>query len=264
MARARNIKPGFFKNADLVELTMETRLLFIGLWTLADRAGRLEDRPKQIKMELFPADAVDVNACLDDLQRWGFVQRYEGTGKRLIQITNFAKHQNPHRDEKASALPAPDANTVQAPCDAGADTVPIGLIADSLIPDSGSLSADNAPDGAAPADADGPSAPTMAGAVCITLKAKGVPDVNPSHPDLLSLLAAGADIGSFAAAAEKAVKAGKGKFAYVLGVVRGQAADAQRMAANARASPPASKQSTLEARNAATAARILENLHAAE
>ena len=55
MARARNIKPAFFKNETLVELPVETRLLFIGLWTLADREGRLEDRPKRIKMEIYPA-----------------------------------------------------------------------------------------------------------------------------------------------------------------------------------------------------------------
>jgi len=154
LARARNIKPGFFKNADLVELTIEARLLFIGLWTLADRAGRLEDRPKQIKMELFPADAVDVDACLDGLQRWGFVARYEIDGKRLIQVVNFDKHQNPHRDEKVSVLPAQDgsfdvarckhgASTVRAPDDNGCDTVAIGLIPDSLIPESLSTDSGN-------------------------------------------------------------------------------------------------------------------------
>jgi hypothetical protein len=123
MARARNIKPGFFKNADLVELSVEARLLFIGLWTLADRAGRLEDRPKQIKMELFPADSVDVDACLDGLQKWGFVTRYEVAGKRLIQVVNFEKHQHPHRDEKVSVLPGPDATTDEAQCKHGASTV---------------------------------------------------------------------------------------------------------------------------------------------
>ncbi len=64
MARARNIKPGFFRNAELVELPFEARLLFIGLWTIADREGRLEDRPKQIKMEVFPADNVDCNQLI--------------------------------------------------------------------------------------------------------------------------------------------------------------------------------------------------------
>ena len=32
MARARNIKPSFFLNEDIVELPCEARLLFIGLW----------------------------------------------------------------------------------------------------------------------------------------------------------------------------------------------------------------------------------------
>lgn len=78
----------------------------------------------------------------------------------------------------------------------------------------------------------------MAGAVCITLRAKGIPLVNPSHPDLLELLNGGVEIGSFVSAAEKALKAGKGNFAYVLGIVKSQAAESQRIAANARASPP--------------------------
>lgn len=249
MARARNIKPGFFKNADLVELTMEARLLFIGLWTMADRAGRLEDRPKQIKIEVFPADAVDIDACLDDLQRMGFVKRYEVAGRRLLQVVNFKKHQSPHKDEKPSELPEPDASaetsekehgasTVQAPCPTSVGTVVTALNEDCLIPDSRTLSADDAADAAPTAEPEPVTTiPTMAGAVCITLKAKLIPDVNPSHPELLALLKAGVDIGTFAAAAESAVQRGKGKFAYVLAMVKGQAADSQRMAANARASP---------------------------
>lgn len=148
MARARNIKPGFFRNADLVELSFETRLLFIGLWTLADREGRLEDRPKQIKMELFPADSVDCDKLLDEIAATGMLDRYEVDGKRYLQVVNFSKHQNPHRDEKASTIPnqqglieeqdKPDANTVQAPCNHDANTVAIGLNPESLLlnPDS--------------------------------------------------------------------------------------------------------------------------------
>lgn len=105
MARARNIKPAFFKNADLVETSFETRLLFAGLWTLADREGRLLDRPKQIKMELFPADNVDVDACLNSLFEFGFIDRYIADGKRVIQIINFSKNQIPHGKEADSQLP---------------------------------------------------------------------------------------------------------------------------------------------------------------
>jgi hypothetical protein len=152
MARARNIKPGFFRNADLVELPYEARLLFIGLWTIADRKGRLEDRPKQIKMELFPADNLDCDALLDQLAKIGVVARYQHGDARYLQVVNFEKHQNPHKDEKASSIPGPcgedaeaddaqgshDAGTVLAACTGGGNTVAIGLIPDSrfLIPDS--------------------------------------------------------------------------------------------------------------------------------
>ena len=108
MARARNIKPAFFKNEVLAEMPMEARMLFIGLWTLADREGRLEDRPKRIKMELFPYDSFDVDPMLSRLQEDGFLTRYDVGGVRFIQIENFVKHQDPHYKEKASEIPPPE------------------------------------------------------------------------------------------------------------------------------------------------------------
>lgn len=108
MPRARNIKPGFFANEDLAEIEPIGRLLFIGLWTLADRDGRLEDRPKRIKGELFPYDNCDINALLDDLQKYGFILRYEVDGGKYIQIVNFSKHQNPHPKEPSKGFPIPE------------------------------------------------------------------------------------------------------------------------------------------------------------
>ena len=108
MARARNIKPGFFKNEVLAELPAEVRLLFIGLWTLADREGRLEDRPMRIKGELFPYESIEVGPMLTRLQAEGFLIRYEAGGCKYMQIVNFVKHQDPHYKEKASEIPAPN------------------------------------------------------------------------------------------------------------------------------------------------------------
>lgn len=105
MARARNIKPGFFTNDELVELPFATRLLFIGLWTIADREGRLADRPKKIKMEIFPADDVNCDEALAELAGSGFITRYQADGVKVIEIANFAKHQAPHSTEKDSVLP---------------------------------------------------------------------------------------------------------------------------------------------------------------
>jgi hypothetical protein len=112
MARSRNIKPGFFKNEILAELSAEVRLLFIGLWTIADREGRLEDRPKKIKGELFPyEDRFDVESMLDVLHTNCFLVRYEVEGRKYLEIVNFVKHQDPHYKEKASEIPPPTGET---------------------------------------------------------------------------------------------------------------------------------------------------------
>lgn len=103
--RARNLKPSFFKNDLLAELPYEGRLLFAGLWCLADRSGRLEDRPKRIKGELFAFDSVDIDKLLDQLDRHGFIKRYEVGGARFMWIPAFLKHQHPHHQEKESVLP---------------------------------------------------------------------------------------------------------------------------------------------------------------
>lgn len=106
MARSRNIKPGLYKNEDLAECSIWARYLFPGLWMLADREGRLEDRPKRIKGELLPFDGQDVDPLLKELESHGFIQRYTVGDISVIQIRSFLKHQAPHFTEKPSVLPA--------------------------------------------------------------------------------------------------------------------------------------------------------------
>ena len=108
MARARNIKPGFFKNEDLAECSPWARLCFAGLWTLADREGRLEDRPKRIKGELFAYDTVEVAPLLVELQDFGFIERYRNSDGSFIQISKFLEHQTPHYSEKPSVIKPPN------------------------------------------------------------------------------------------------------------------------------------------------------------
>ncbi len=107
MARSRNIKPGFFTNDDLAECSPFARLLFAGLWTVADREGRGEDRPKKIKVLVLPFDNVDVEDLMKTLNERGFIHRYDVNGNRYFQINNWSKHQNPHHKEIASVIPSP-------------------------------------------------------------------------------------------------------------------------------------------------------------
>jgi hypothetical protein len=115
MPRARYIKPEFFKDEDLSRLSLAARLLFVGLWSMADRDGRLEDRPLRIKAELFPYEGVDVDPLLAELAATkahglgSFILRYEVSGRRYIQIVNFSKHQKCHPGEKGMNFPEPPA-----------------------------------------------------------------------------------------------------------------------------------------------------------
>jgi hypothetical protein len=103
--RSRNLKPGFFKNEDLAELGFDAMILFQGLWCLADKEGRLEDRPRRIRIEVFPYHDLDVDKVLSRLCIGGFINRYEVDGERYIQVVNFKKHQTPHPREKTSTIP---------------------------------------------------------------------------------------------------------------------------------------------------------------
>jgi hypothetical protein len=105
MARARSIKPAFFKNEFLAECEPMARLLFVGLWTLADRNGRMECRPLRIKAELFPYENCDMAAMIKQLEDRGFVRVYEVEGVRVLEITKFRDHQRCHPDERAEHLP---------------------------------------------------------------------------------------------------------------------------------------------------------------
>lgn len=100
MARARNIKPSFFTNEQLADSCPLGRLLFIGLWTLADYKGDIEWKEKTIKIQLLPWDDCNIKELAINLDKSGLIQFYSVGGKIYIHVVNFVKHQNPHKNEK--------------------------------------------------------------------------------------------------------------------------------------------------------------------
>jgi hypothetical protein len=228
MSRSRNIKPGFFKNEILVGLSFEYRLLFIGLWTLADREGRLEDRPTRIRMELFPADAVDVNAGLQALHDSGFILRYAVGVARYIQIIAWDKHQSPHFKEQKSLIPAPGMpqalETQGKPKASGiteASPTVAALIPSSLIPDSL-----NEKKQEPRAQEIGEQEPTAIGALCKAMVSAGFPaiKINQSDPRLIAIAAAGVTPAE-AAAVVREGGAGKG-IGWIVAAINGRRRDA--------------------------------------
>ena len=143
--RARNLKPALFKNEVLGTADPLYTILFEGLWCLADREGRLEDRPLRIKAEVLAyRENIDIEALLAWLHNHGFIVRYLACGQRLIQIIKFLEHQSPHKNEVPSVLPEWDGSASNQGCaDLQPKTVSLALTPSSLTPDSGLLTADS-------------------------------------------------------------------------------------------------------------------------
>ena len=77
---------------------------------------------------------------------------------------------------------------------------------------------------------------TEPGQICKAMKAAGIGDVNPGHPDLLMLLNAGATVAEFTGAATTAASKGKG-FAYALGTLKRTRQDAANTAQTLHTGP---------------------------
>lgn len=103
------IHPEFFTDELMCELSDSARLVFAGLWLMADRAGRLVDSPRYVDGTLFPlktrAKNCSTSRALRELQAAGRIVRYETPSGKYIQIVNFLKHQHIHPKEKPSKVP---------------------------------------------------------------------------------------------------------------------------------------------------------------
>ena len=140
MARARLLNPEFFMDEDLAAMPLATRYLFAGLWCLADREGRMADRPLRIKAETFTYENMDVEPLLEQLYQAGLIERYEVAGRGYINVVNFLKYQRPHEREAKSSLPGPAEGTSRPaqgePCVAeGKESLPVTVIDPVTVPE---------------------------------------------------------------------------------------------------------------------------------
>ncbi|MGZ3694110.1 MAG: hypothetical protein ACXWQO_07910 [Bdellovibrionota bacterium] len=104
MARIRYIKPDFFEDTDIAELSIEARLLYIGLWTLMDRGGFFPFEPRLIKKNIFGYDdkitAIRVSHLLAELVTRKFLYIIAHDGKEYLFCPSLKDHQKFHKDEK--------------------------------------------------------------------------------------------------------------------------------------------------------------------
>lgn len=106
MARIRTIKPEFWGDEKLAPLAPIHRLVFMGLISLADDAGRLLDNVKQLDGMLFPETP---DGCAESLQILDQIEVIErgrtASGQAIIQIVGWKKHQKVDHPKLKAALP---------------------------------------------------------------------------------------------------------------------------------------------------------------
>lgn len=110
MARIRTIKPELGAHEGLFDLELETglpiRFAWCMLFTVADREGRFQWRPRTLKAQILPHDLVEFSRVLDAWVTRGFVVKYRVGEEWFGWIPTFTKHQVINNREAASDLPS--------------------------------------------------------------------------------------------------------------------------------------------------------------
>lgn len=122
--RIRSIKPEFWRSQDISRLSIEDRLLFIGLWSYVDDNGVGEDRVSMIAADLFADDLerdpretfARVSRGLASLSEGGQIVRYTVAKRDYFEVLRWKDHQRidkpgksrlPHNDAAGSTLREP-------------------------------------------------------------------------------------------------------------------------------------------------------------
>lgn len=107
--RIRTIKPEFWASESMGRLSRDVRLVFIGLWSLADDHGRFRADPRFIAGQLFPYDddgVAIVSRALASLRECSSIVLYEAGGSKYGAICHWRDHQKIDRPSR-SRLPQP-------------------------------------------------------------------------------------------------------------------------------------------------------------
>lgn len=119
--RRRELSPEFWSDEKVWSLNDDAaRLLLPGLFQLADREGRLLDRPFEIGAKIRPWAPREAVELVDKLVAGGLVLRYSVGDLNLLCLSPdlWARHQHVHPHEMASKLPPPGHEARSAPAPA--------------------------------------------------------------------------------------------------------------------------------------------------
>ena len=125
MARIRTVKPDFWRDDALSEISAEAALLAIGLLNHSDDEGYFKANPKLIEADVFPLRKLSrsIPVLLRELSDIGYLSLFLGTDNREYgSISNFSKHQSIN---KPTASKIKELYTI--PKDSRSDTVALPL-----------------------------------------------------------------------------------------------------------------------------------------
>lgn len=109
MARIRTIKPSFWADDAVSDLTRDARLVLIGLISSADDEGRFLASLSAISGYLFPHDDIapaKLRRWLDEIEATGIVRFYSVNRREYGAFPNWKKHQRISKPQP-SHLPEP-------------------------------------------------------------------------------------------------------------------------------------------------------------
>jgi hypothetical protein len=96
MARIRSVKPEYWTSEQVMNMSRDARLLFIGLWTFCDDNGIHPASAISLKAEVFPGDDISadqVMSLVDEMIEQGLVEEYDVEDRRYWRVTGWRRHQ---------------------------------------------------------------------------------------------------------------------------------------------------------------------------
>ena len=103
MARIRTVKPEFFDDEKLATISLQARLVFIGLLVHSDDYGVVKGHPLWLKNQILPYDDIslpDFTDLLQELVTINCIVAFCHSGEQYYHIRKFSEHQKVEKPSK--------------------------------------------------------------------------------------------------------------------------------------------------------------------
>jgi hypothetical protein len=110
------IKPEFWDDQKLADVTFCARLTYIALWNFSDDFGVVKGDPRWLKNQIFPYDDLPVSdfiGWLDELKGLDRILSFKYNGEAFFYMPKFLSHQKINRPSKEKRNPQPPKKMIE-------------------------------------------------------------------------------------------------------------------------------------------------------